>query len=157
MQELSEEIINFLQRQGVVIISTLDSQGRIHCSAKGIVSIEKEGKIYVIDLYCGKTFNNLSQNPTTSITAIDERRFVGYTLQGKARIVEKKDFDTALIKTWEEKVVARISKRLIKNVQEGKGSVRHPEAHLPPVQHLIALEVESIVDLTPAHIKEKAL
>jgi len=40
MVELPSEIIEFFHKQGFVIVSTLDSQGKIHCSAKGIVGIE---------------------------------------------------------------------------------------------------------------------
>ena len=40
-------------------------------------------------------------------------------------------------------------------VQREKEAVHHPEAHLPPVKYVIALSVDQIVDLTPAHIKRK--
>jgi hypothetical protein len=155
MQGLSQAIIDFLQLQSFVIISTLDAQGNIHCAAKGVVSIDKEGKVCLIDLYRGNTFTNLKQSPIASITAIDEYKFCGYTLKGKAKIVEREDFDDTLIKAWEEKVVQRISNRVIKSVQREKEAAHHPEVHLPPVQYVIALSVDEIVDLTPAHIKKK--
>ncbi|MBN2119494.1 MAG: pyridoxamine 5'-phosphate oxidase family protein [Candidatus Omnitrophica bacterium] len=155
MKELSNDIINFFNKQGFVIVSTIDSQGFIHCSAKGIAGIEKEGKIYVIDLYRGGTFNNLKNNPVVSITAVDEKHFTGYTLKGRARIVEKERLGQDIIREWEERVVKRISQRLIKNIQEEKKNSHHPEAELPPVQYLIEIEVENIVDLTPAHIKRR--
>jgi predicted pyridoxine 5'-phosphate oxidase superfamily flavin-nucleotide-binding protein len=157
MQALSQEIVNFLQSQGFVIISTLDADGSIHCSAKGIVTIDEAGKVYLIDLYLGSTFHNLKTRPTVSITAVDERRFMGYSLKGKATIIAKKDFDKSVIGAWQEKIIQRISKRLIKNVQDARSKNGHPEAHLPAAQYLIAVEVEKIIDLTPAHIKNQAL
>ena len=153
MPEVSTDIIHFFNKQGFVIVSTIDAKGLIHCSAKGISGIEKEGKIYVIDLYRTHTFNNLKANPIVSITAVDEEHFTGYTLKGKARIVEKENLEEKVIKEWEERVVQRISQRLIKNIQEEKKTSHHPEAKLPPVQYLIEIEVEDIVDLTPGHIK----
>ena len=153
MLELSDTIINFLHKQGFVIVSTIDSNGAIHCSAKGIVGIDKEGRVYLIDLYRTHTFSNLQANPTMSITAVDERRFAGYALKGKAQIVERKKIKSHIIKKWEERVVERISKRLIKNVQEERKSSSNPESHLPSPQYLVVFEVEEIVDLTPAHIK----
>ena len=155
MKEIPIEVINFLHKQSFVLVSTIDANSYIHCAAKGIVHIEKEGKVYLIDLYRGSTFKNLKNNPTLSITSIDEQHFKGFTLKGKASMVEKNDFDASHIKAWEEKVIKRISQRLIKSVQDEKGNASHPEAHLPPVQYLIELKVEEIVDLTPAHIKRQ--
>ena len=156
MKEIPIEVINFLHKQSFVIVSTIDANSYIHCAAKGIVHIEKQGKVYLIDLYRGSTFKNLKNKPIASITSVDEKHFKGFTLKGKASIVEKKDFDSKHIKVWEEKVIKRISQRLIKSVQEEKGISSHPEAHLPPAQYLIELEVEEIVDLTPGHIKRQS-
>jgi uncharacterized pyridoxamine 5'-phosphate oxidase family protein len=152
MKELSKEVISFFQKQGFVIVSTLDAEGRIHCSAKGIVEICKKGKVHLIDLYRAHTFNNLKRNPTISITAIDEHRFVGYTLKGKAKIVERDNIKNHLIKKWEESVVKRISKRVIKNVREDKKSYHYPEARFSLAQYLIEIEVEEVVNLAPQHL-----
>ena len=156
MGPLPQSIVDFFKMQPFVLVSTLDAKGNIHCAAKGIVSIEAEGKVCLADLYRGTTFNNLKKSPVASITAVDEPKFRGYTLKGKASIVEREGFDDSLIRTWEEKLVQRISARVIKSVQRQKEAGHHPEVHLPPVQYVIALKVEEIVDLTPAHIKRTA-
>ena len=155
MEKIPAEVNYFFQNQGFVIVSTIDSQGQIHCSAKGIARIEEEGKVYLIDLYQANTFRNLQNNPTITITAVDERRFKGYALKGKARIVEKKDLGEPILKEWDEKVVKRISDRLIKNIQEDKKASNHPEARFPEAKYLIVMSVEQIIDLSPAHLKEK--
>jgi uncharacterized pyridoxamine 5'-phosphate oxidase family protein len=153
MSKISPEVINFLNNQGFVVVSTIDSQGSINSSAKGIVKVEEEGKVYLIDLYRASTFSNLRNNPTVTITAIDERRFKGYSLKGKAQIVESKDLHENILKEWEDKVVSRISKRLISNIQEDKKASHHPEARLPEAKYLIVMSVEQVIDLTPAHLK----
>ncbi|MBL7131275.1 MAG: pyridoxamine 5'-phosphate oxidase family protein [Candidatus Omnitrophica bacterium] len=152
--KLSSNIIYLLEKQGFVIVSTLDPQGKIHCSAKGIVGIEKEGKVYLIDLYRENTFNNLKRNPTISITAVDEHEFMGYTLKGKARIIEREKIKDHIIKSWEERVIQRVSKRVIGDIKEEKKSPHHPEALFPQPQYLIEMEVEDIVDLTPTHLNK---
>lgn len=157
MKQLSNDIINFLEKQGFAIVSSLDSQGRIHCAAKGIVGIEQKGKVYLIDLYKANTFNNLRQNPTISITVVDEHLFIGYTLKGKAKIVERERIRKHIIKKWEERVIQRISKRLIKNVKEDRKSLYHPESQFPRPQYLIEVDVEDIVNLTPQHFKKLSL
>ncbi|MBL7131921.1 MAG: pyridoxamine 5'-phosphate oxidase family protein [Candidatus Omnitrophica bacterium] len=155
MRKITEDIIHLFHKQGFVIVSTLDVRGSIHCSAKGIAGIEAEGKVYLIDLYQGKTFSNLKQNPTISITAIDEDEFSGFTLKGKARIVDREGIKDHIIASWEEKVVQRVSRRVIGHIKKEKKSLHHPEAIFPHPQYLIEVDVDSVVDLTPKNLKPK--
>jgi len=154
MKIIPDEVINFLENQGFVIVCTYDPEGTIHSAAKGIVGIEKEGNLYLIDLYRAKTYNNLSKNPILSITAVDGRQFTGYTLKGKANIVERDKIEDQIIKSWEERVIQRISERVIKNVQQEKVASFHPEAQFPHPQYLIVMEVDEIIDLAPSHLKK---
>ncbi|MFA5008082.1 MAG: pyridoxamine 5'-phosphate oxidase family protein [Candidatus Omnitrophota bacterium] len=154
MKILSDDVINFLERQSFGIVSTLDADGKIHCAAKGIVGIEKKGKVFLVDLYKAETFKNLQRNPTISITFIDEHMFIGYTLKGRAKIVERNKIKNHIIKTWEERVIQRISKRVIKSIKDYKKSGHHPEAKFPHPEYLIEVDVENIVDLAPAQLKK---
>lgn len=153
MVGIPEEVAVFFERQTFVIVSTIDENGNIHCSAKGLVGLDGAGQVYLLDLYKRKTWNNIQQNPAISITAVNEQEFAGYSLKGTARIVPKEDVKSEVVKAWERKIVRRISERLIKNVQ-GEDRSMQPEAHLPSPQYLIVMEVSEIVDLTPAHIKK---
>ena len=150
--KISKDIVKFLRKQGFVIVSTLDSKGHIHCSAKGIVGIEDEGRVFVIDLYHGNTSANLKANSTVSITAIDEHTFEGYTCKGKAKFIQREKAGTHIIKEWEDKVIERISNRVIRGVKDKK-NIHHPESALPHPKYFIEIDVEEIVDLTPAHLK----
>lgn len=154
MKRLSEEIVQFFQKQRFVIVSTVDKDGSLHSSCKGIVKINRSGKIYLLDLYRGKTYENLKRNPHISITAVDEHRFVGFCLKGKAKIILENKIKFHIMKAWEERITARLTHRVLKNIREEKGHSRHPEALLPKPEYLIAIDVEEIVDLTPHHIKE---
>ena len=154
--ELSPNVITFFSRQGFVIVSTFDPKGYIHCSAKGLVDINQAGRLHIIDLYLANTFNNIKNNPIVSITAVDEHEFTGYTLKGKAKIVEKDKIDEAIIQKWKEKVVSRASTRVIKNIRRDKSSPTHPESRFPEFKYLIEVEAEEIVDLSPAHLKRPA-
>ncbi len=155
MRKITDDIIYLLQKQGFVIVSTLDSNGSIHCSAKGIAGIEAEGKIYLIDLYLGRTFSNLKRNSTISITAVDEDEFSGFTLKGRARIVNREEIKGHIIASWEDKVVQRVSKRVIGHIKKERKSPHHPEAIFPHPQYLIEVDVDSVVDLTPKNLKIK--
>ena len=155
MRKITEDIAYLFHKQGFVVVSTLDSGKSIHCSAKGIAGIEAEGKIYLIDLYRGKTFSNLKRNPTISITAIDEDEFSGFTLKGKAKIVDREEIKDHIITSWEDKVVQRVSKRVIGHIKSEKKSPHHPEAIFPQLQYLIEVDVDSVVDLTPKKLKRK--
>jgi general stress protein 26 len=147
--QIEDGVISFFEKQGFAIFSTLDLQGSIHCSAKGIIKVEPNGRVYLMDLYKSATFNNLKANPTASVTAVDERAFRGYTLKGKAKIIEKQDIQDPMVKKWEEKLVSRITARVVKSIRDEKRSFVHPEAGFPLPEYLICMEVESLVDLAP--------
>jgi len=153
MRKLSDEIVRFFQNQGCVIVSTIDKDGFVHNSCKGIIKINHNGKIYLLDLYRAKTYENLKNNPHISITAIDEHKFIGFCLKGRAEMVTETKFHSDIIKAWEDRITSRLTQRLLKNIREEKGHPRHPEVLLPEPQYLIAMEVEEIVDLTPHHLK----
>lgn len=151
--KLTEGIINFFHKQPYTIVTTIDNKGRPHNSCKGIVDIEEIGKVYLLDVYKERTFQNLKENPHISIAAVDEHKFMGFCLKGIAKIVKRQEMRSETVKKWEDKITKRISHRLLKNLQGQKGHPRHPEALLPKPEYLIAVDVKEIVDLTPHHIR----
>lgn len=154
MKKLSDEITQFFQNQGVVIVSTIDKNLMPHSSCKGIVKISRNGTIYLLDLYMGETFSNLRRNSNISITAVDEHRFKGYCLKGKVRLIEASSrLKPYIIKEWEDRIASRITQRVIRNMRDEKGHPRHPEALLPGPAYLIVMRVKEIVDLTPHYLK----
>jgi len=153
MKRLTDKIIQFFYNQSFVIVSTLDKDGSLHSSCKGIVKINRAGSIYLLDLYRARTYDNLKRNPRISITAVDEHRFRGYCLKGKAKIINIDKLKPQIIKAWEDRITSRITQRVLKNMLEERGHPKHPEALLPKPQYLIVMQVQDIVDLTPYHIK----
>jgi len=153
MAKLSEGVIQFFQNQDFTIVSTLDADGGVHNSCKGIVRVSENGEIYLLDLYEGKTYENLKRNADISITAVDEHRFKGYCLKGKGRIIAGDQLDPQLITAWGARIASRLTQRLLKNIHEEKGHPRHPEALLPQPKYMIVMKVGEIVDLTPQHLK----
>jgi len=97
MKKLNEDIIAFFQRQPFVIISSIDKKGYPHNACKGIVDIDKSGRIYLLDLYKARTYENIKSNPQISITAVDEHKFIGYCLKGRADIIKEKQMSPWLI------------------------------------------------------------
>jgi len=151
--KLSDELVHFLHRQGHTVISTIDEDGSIHNSCKGIVEIDKEGNIYLLDLYKQRTYENLKNNNHITLTVVDEHKFEGYCLKGKATIVDEKKVLPKTIEAWEKKITGRISQRILKNVHGQKGHPKHPEMLLPKPEYLIMMEIDKIVDLTPQILK----
>jgi len=127
---LTTNIINLVNSQSYVLVSTIDGKGYIHSVAKGVVNITPGGAVSIIDLYKKDTYNNLKKNSLISVTVVDEPKFMGYTLKGKAKIIEKDSLDQNLLAQWEKKVIERISRRLITSVQKDKVGSHHPEAAL---------------------------
>ncbi len=153
MRKLTEEIIRFFKNQSFVIVSTIDNNGAIHNAAKGIITLSPNGRVYLLDVYSKKTRDNLTRNSRISITAIDEHKFIGYCLKGKASILEHAKFSPQVLKVWEDKVASRITRRLLENIRGEKGHDKHPEALLPRPEYIIVMGVEEVVDLTPHPLK----
>lgn len=153
MKKLPEEVVNFFTNQGFVIVSSIDSQGSPHSACKGIIELDKSGRIYLLDLYKTKTFENLKQRPLMSITAVDEHRFKGYCLKGRAKIINRDKLSSKDMKSWEEKITSRLSQRVLKNIHGEKGHSHHPELLLPLPEYMIVMEVDEVIDLTPHQIK----
>jgi general stress protein 26 len=154
MKRLQEGIIKFFLRQSYAIITTIDKNGCPHNSCKGIVEIGEDGKVYLLDLYKERTYENLKQNPHITITAVDEHKFIGYCLKGTAAIVKKEELKSHTLNIWEDKIKKRISNRLLRNLHGEKGHAHHPEALLPQPEYLIVVDVKEILDLTPHHIRQ---
>jgi general stress protein 26 len=156
MKQIPVTIIDFLRTQGFVVVSSIDKSGFPHSSCKDIVKINPAGEIYLIDVYYGVTSENIGSNPRISISAVDEHKFTGYCLKGKARMIRDEMISQEIIKTWEDNITSRLAKRLLRNLVQDKGQGHHPEASLPHPKHLIVLEVEEIVDLAPFHLRKEA-
>ena len=155
MKPIAASIIEFLHTQDFVIVSSIDKNGFPHSSCKAIVKIDPAGEIYLIDVYLGVTSENIERNVQISISAVDEHKFLGYCLKGKASKMQNDFISQEMIKTWEDNITSRLAKRLLRNLIQGQGQKHHPEAALPQPKHLIVLEVEEIVDLTPYHLRKE--
>ncbi len=151
--KIPDDIADFLRRQSFVVVSSRGPGGRIHNACKGIVRIDSEGRVWLLDLYLRQTYRNLIADPRMSITAVDEASFSGYCLEGEGRILGKDEAPPGIVKEWEEKINARISERLVRNIRGEKGHKGHPEARLPQPRYIIVMEVRGITDLTPEHLK----
>jgi len=155
MKKIPAEIIEFLRAQDFVIISSIDKAGFPHSSCKVIIKIDQAGKIFLMDVYHGATCENIKRNPQISISAVDEHKFTGYCLKGKGEIMSDNDLSQEIIKIWEDNITSRLVKRLLRNLSGDKGHLQHPEASLPHPKHIIAIEVEEIVDLAPHHLRKE--
>lgn len=149
MQEITAVITDFLHTQSFVIISSIDKHGFPHSSCKDIARIDPRGRVYLLDAYYGVTAENIKRNPQVSISVVDEHKFIGYCLKGKARVMLDNNISQEIIKRWEDKITSRLAKRLLRNLSGDKGHGHHPEASLPFPKHIIIIEVEEIVDLAP--------
>jgi predicted pyridoxine 5'-phosphate oxidase superfamily flavin-nucleotide-binding protein len=151
--QIPQSVIEFFATQSFVIVSTVDEKGFPHISCKDVIEIQDGGRIFLLDVYRGKTHDNLGRNPLISVTAVNEHKFKGYCLKGRAKLISKEDITPDIVKAWEERIASRLAQRLLKNIHDEKGHKSHPEALLPDPKYMIEIVVEEIIDLTPKHLK----
>ena len=120
------------------------------------MDINSQGKVYLLDAYRAKTFTNLKNNPNASITVVDEHKFEGYCLKGKAKIIDLDEVGPKILKAWEERITSRMTSRVLKNIRGEKGHAEHPEVQLPNPQYMIYIEVDEVVNLTPHKLRKKS-
>jgi len=152
-KKLSLDVVHFFHRQGFIIVSTVDENGYPHNSCKGLVHIDEDGLVYLIDLYRGSTYRNLERDPHISITAVDEHKFRGYSLKGTSKMVPEKKIKSHIIKEWESRITSRVSRRVLKELRGGEEQARYPEILLPKPEYMIVMKVEDVIDLTPRPLK----
>ena len=155
MKQIPAAVIEFLRTQGFVLVSSIDKNGFPHNSCKDIVKIDSMGQVYLIDVYYGLTAENIKHNPRVSISAVDEHKFMGYCLKGRAKVMSDNEISQEFIKSWEDNITSRLAKRLLHNLAQDKSHAHHPEASLPRPKHLISIEVEEIVNLAPHYLRKE--
>ncbi|NQT91088.1 MAG: pyridoxamine 5'-phosphate oxidase family protein [Candidatus Omnitrophica bacterium] len=152
--KLADGVIHFFHKQSFLIVTTIDDKGRPHASCKGLIDIDKDGKLYLLDLYRERTHDNLEHSKQISVTAVDEHRFRGYCLKGTAQKLRQRGLSPNIVRAWNKRITGRITQRIVKNVQGQKGHSRHPEILLPEPKYIIAVDVKEVVNLTPHMLKE---
>ncbi|MBU0547351.1 MAG: pyridoxamine 5'-phosphate oxidase family protein [Candidatus Omnitrophica bacterium] len=155
MKQIPAAVTDFLRTQGFVVVSSIDKDGFPHSSCKDIVKVDPSGQIYLIDVYYGTTAENIKRNPQINITAVDEHKFMGYCLKGRAKVMPDDEISHEFIKSWEDNITSRLAKRLLYNLAQDKARAHHPEASLPRPKHLISIEVEEIVNLAPHYLRKE--
>lgn len=149
--KLSREVINFLDSQDFVVINTIGENGYPHSSCKGIVEIEPD-HVFLIDLYRRKTYENIKVNNRVNICAVDKASFSGYSLRGLAEVIDIQAGHESLIDIWREKLVRRVTKRVVSHIRKDSMSSHHPEAVMPHPQYIIGITPLSVIDLDPGKL-----
>ncbi len=152
---LSEEVLSFFRKQSFVIVTTMDPDGSPHNSCKDIIRITRDGRLYLLDLYVRQTFDNLKRNPKMSVAQVDEHSFSGYCLKGSGTMARITRMNPQIMRLWQNKITSRITERIIKNIKGDRSAGAHPESLLPRPEYMIVMDVHSVIDLTPVHIKRR--
>jgi len=147
MKRIPKSLIKFIEKQHLVLMSTVNKSGVPNTSPKGVAMIESKGKIYVIDLYFRKTWRNLKHNKHVTLCCYDERHFRGYQFKGVATAHKLSDKHDPLVRLWRKKISSRITHRVIENLRFEK-KTHHHEAHFPPPKYIIKVDVKEIISLT---------
>ncbi|MFC1808752.1 pyridoxamine 5'-phosphate oxidase family protein [Candidatus Omnitrophota bacterium] len=147
MKRIPHSLVTFLEKQHIVFVSTVNGRGEPNTVPKGICLVQPKGRIYVIDLYYGRTWRNLKRNNHITLCALDERHFRGYQFKGTGKVLKITPDHNHFVDVWHKKVSSRITHRLIENLREDK-KTHHHEAHFPPPKAIIEVEVKEIISLT---------
>jgi predicted pyridoxine 5'-phosphate oxidase superfamily flavin-nucleotide-binding protein len=150
---ISRHTREMLLSEKVVLVGTANKRGVPNVSPKGVVSVDcAEGTIYFVDLYGGRTYRNLKENPQVSIAVVNYHEFCGYQFKGHTSLVSSGPLFENFKQAWERRSTGLLIERIIQNVRQGHSHGRS-ELHLPEPKHLVRVKVEKIIDLAPRGLK----
>ena len=109
-------------------VATVGADGTPNVSIKGSGSLLDDEHIYFADLYHKETLENLERDPRVAVGVHDFPRHVAMQIKGHAEILDHGD----LVDEMKQKL-----------------AVVSEKWKLPPVQHVVKVTVDSVVDLWP--------
>ena len=154
MTAIPHNVKQFLEKEHYVIVASLNKNKNIHTSAKGVLEVDPKGKIYILDLYKAWTYRNVKRNSSVTLTLVDDHKFKGYSIEGRAKIIKEDILSKKTMKVWHDKLAKRIARRIVRHIKEETGEHKAiPEAKFPLPKYLIEVSVDRIVDLAPQKLK----
>jgi predicted pyridoxine 5'-phosphate oxidase superfamily flavin-nucleotide-binding protein len=151
--KITDEMQRLLLRLNVAVVATIGPDGTPNLSLKGVVEVDPEGSIYFLDLYEGKTRNNLEKSPKVALTVFSVKEFKGYQFKGEAVLIHSGPLFEEMARTWVEKRRTLLSRRISENVRKGFSHGRS-ETRLPEPKYLVKVEVREIYNLVPESLRK---
>ncbi len=109
-------------------VATVGPDGTPNVSIKGSGSLLDDEHIYFADLYHKETLENLERDPRVAVGVHDFPRHVAMQIKGHAEILDHGE------------LVDEMKRKLAAVSEKWK---------LPPVQHVVKVTVDAVVDLWP--------
>lgn len=89
MSILTPQIKDFIARQKLCFVATVNSNGTPNLSPKGTTMVWDDNHIMFADIHSPGTVNNLLKNPSVEINMVDVFLRKGYRFKGTAKVLSK--------------------------------------------------------------------
>ena len=119
--EIPQNIIDLIQKQHLVFVSTSDENGIPNVSPKGSISIIDKNRLVFAEIASPHTISNLKKNPNISLYVLDRENNKGAQIKGKASLMNSGPIFENVSKTLKEKM-----------------------PHLPPANFVLVINVMEI-------------
>ena len=128
MVTIPQELHDVLAAGHNIWVATVAPDGTPNVSIKGSGSLLDDRHIYFADLYHKETLENLEHDPRVAIGVHDYEHKVAMQVKGHAEILDHGE--------------------LVDDMRQRLAAVSE-KWRLPPVQHVVCVTVDSVVDLWP--------
>ena len=145
-----------LRKQNVAVVGTVSPSGTPNLSLKGVVEVDPKGFIYFMDLYRGKTRNNIKHDPRVALTVFSVMDFQGYQFKGVASLIESGPKFDRMARAWAAKRRTILAKRIVHNIRQGHSHGRS-ETSLSLPKYLVKVQVDKIYNLAPSSLRPAAV
>ncbi len=128
MATIPQKLHDILAEGHTIWVATVGADGMPNVSIKGSGSLLAGDRVIFADLYHRETLENLERDPRIAVGVHDHANKLAMQVKGRAEILDHGD----LVDDMRRRLAA-VCERLA----------------LPPVQHVVVVTVDSVVDLWP--------
>jgi hypothetical protein len=128
MTAIPQELHDLLAGGHNVWVATVGADGMPNVSIKGSGALLDDEHLYFADMFSHKTRANIERDPRVAVGIHDPERKLAMQVKGRAELIDHGgEFDQVDAK--------------LKSISE--------QLHLPPMQYLVKITVESVWDMGP--------
>ncbi len=122
MVEISPEIKEFIEDQGIFAVGTVDENNSPNVSPRIFFRID-EDTIYWIDFFKHKSFRNFQINPWITISVFNKEELKGYQFRGTVSIITDEPTKSQIRESIIKKTLEKNPSPKIKQMSEKEGYI----------------------------------
>lgn len=142
---LTKKIAELLKEKEFIHVATSGHKNQPNAAPKFLLKIDAS-YIYLVDYSISRTWDNIKNNPSVSLSAMDTDTLTGYQINGPVEIIEKGDLYEELLNEFKQKEISLSAKRIVEGVAQGK-THKSFEVALPEKVVFFKVKIDEVAEI----------